>query len=834
MVKYMKNRSEKKLVQTISRRDYSSNVKRNLLSVLSIIITTFLITIVFSLGKAYWNGITQRSVMMDGAVYDVQLPEPTEEQIGAAQNLELIKNAGAVLKCAIMDKYEGLQCGEVRFYWCDEIAWEKQFVPAFEYVEGSYPIDKNEIMLSMKALKKLGIKNPQLGMHLTGISYNNLSSNNRTYTEDMILSGFFKDYSGELKGYVSKEFCDKTGARLTDLTQGILNITLKKHIYNKNDIKELGESLDIDDNQIIYADLQLKDNFIKMMIGLAAFMLIILVSGYLFIYNVMYISTSRKIQFYGQLKTIGFTNLQINSIINRQMSSNLFAGIFGGLLLGGMVSICIMPITMKMVGVTANNMDVFQPVIIIGSAMFSGIVVLVCTWKIKKLLRKISPIAASKFNILPSVKKKKSVGKGRIIDMVNKNVFRDKKQAVIIFVSLTLAFSAFFMVNVLVEVNSAKNILDEVYAYDYRVRNESITTEQPVNRINRELIDNITNLNGIEQVWEVLNKKIVIPYNEDTLGEYYKRVYASPVSTGDYESDMELYKVHPENENFMGNLVGISENEFDSIIRKLDCKIDKQEFLDGSVAIIKGTIGISPKEVIGKKLDFIIDEYGDKKKCSVKIVADYSIYRGPNYFAAGIAPDIIVSERYMKKLLNEPVVELLDIIYKTPFNKALDKDLDLLIEKINGLSTDSKMTDYEELKSTENQLKTIGWILCSALAVIALINYGNIMAAGIEERRVELAILRSIGMTPRQVIKMLILEGTEYGLISVLFAGSIGIPLSYAIFKVMDKYGMDFNIPLCSNIVVSLCILILCVLIPNVLYRFIPSKSVIEVLKEEG
>lgn len=830
----MKNRSEKKLVQTISRRDYSSNVKRNLLSVLSIIITTFLITIVFSLGKAYWNGITQRSVMMDGAVYDVQLPEPTEEQIGAAQNLELIKNAGAVLKCAIMDKYEGLQCGEVRFYWCDEIAWEKQFVPAFEYVEGSYPIDKNEIMLSMKALKKLGIKNPQLGMHLTGISYNNLSSNNRTYTEDMILSGFFKDYSGELKGYVSKEFCDKTGARLTDLTQGILNITLKKHIYNKNDIKELGESLDIDDNQIIYADLQLKDNFIKMMIGLAAFMLIILVSGYLFIYNVMYISTSRKIQFYGQLKTIGFTNLQINSIINRQMSSNLFAGIFGGLLLGGMVSICIMPITMKMVGVTANNMDVFQPVIIIGSAMFSGIVVLVCTWKIKKLLRKISPIAASKFNILPSVKKKKSVGKGRIIDMVNKNVFRDKKQAVIIFVSLTLAFSAFFMVNVLVEVNSAKNILDEVYAYDYRVRNESITTEQPVNRINRELIDNITNLNGIEQVWEVLNKKIVIPYNEDTLGEYYKRVYASPVSTGDYESDMELYKVHPENENFMGNLVGISENEFDSIIRKLDCKIDKQEFLDGSVAIIKGTIGISPKEVIGKKLDFIIDEYGDKKKCSVKIVADYSIYRGPNYFAAGIAPDIIVSERYMKKLLNEPVVELLDIIYKTPFNKALDKDLDLLIEKINGLSTDSKMTDYEELKSTENQLKTIGWILCSALAVIALINYGNIMAAGIEERRVELAILRSIGMTPRQVIKMLILEGTEYGLISVLFAGSIGIPLSYAIFKVMDKYGMDFNIPLCSNIVVSLCILILCVLIPNVLYRFIPSKSVIEVLKEEG
>lgn len=798
-------------------------------------LTTFLITIVFSLGIAYWNGITQRSVMMDGAVYDVQLPEPTVEQISLAQKSELIADAGAVLKCAIMNRYEEKECGEVRFYWCDDIAWEKQFVPAFEYVVGNYPASENEIMLSTKVLKKLGIVDPQIGMSLKGISYTNLSSKDGIYTNDMILSGFYKDYSGEMKGYVSKEFCDQTGAELTDLTQGILNITLHNHIYDEDDIIKLEKDLNLSSNQIIYADLQLKNNFIKMVVGLITFMIIILLSGYLFIYNVMYITITRKIQFYGQLKTIGFTNQQINTVINLQTIFNLLVGMLSGMFLGGLISLFVVPTAMKMMG-NANLVlsGSYYLLILIGAALFSGMVVYICTYRIKTILKKMSPIAAVRFSILPSVNKRISTSKGRIVDMVNKNIFRDKKQAVIIFASLSLALSAFFAVNVLVEANSAKNILNNAYTYDYRIRNETIATEEPSDMINEDLIDNIKNLTGVKQVWEVLSKKVVIPYDEETLGEYYRDVYASPVSTGDYESDMELYKSNPENENFMGNLVGINEEEFDFINERLDYQVDKQEFLEGRVAIIKGPIGIAPEKAVGKNVEFTVSEGDEQKSYSIKIVADYSNYRGPNYFAAGIAPDIIISEQYMEKLLETPIVELIDITYEDSLNGELDGKLDLMVKGMKGLSTDSKMTDYEELKATENQIKLIGWLLCLALAIIALINYGNMIASGIEARKVELAILRSVGMTPKQVMKMLMLEGLDYGVISIILAGFIGLPLSYAVFKVMNKYGVDFSIPLSTNMIVILGILILCVLIPNILYRISPSKSIIEVLKEEG
>ena len=44
----------------------------------------------------------------------------------------------------------------------------------------------------------------------------------------------------------------------------------------------------------------------------------IFISGYLFIYNTMYISISKNIRYYGQLKTIGMTSAQLKGIIYRQ------------------------------------------------------------------------------------------------------------------------------------------------------------------------------------------------------------------------------------------------------------------------------------------------------------------------------------------------------------------------------------------------------------------------------------------------------------------------------------------------------------------------------------
>lgn len=62
--------------------------------------------------------------------------------------------------------------------------------------------------------------------------------------------------------------------------------------------------------------------------------MIIVFSGYLLIYNVMYISVTKDIRFYGMLKTIGTAPKQIKKIVKMQAFRLSVIGILVGILLG--------------------------------------------------------------------------------------------------------------------------------------------------------------------------------------------------------------------------------------------------------------------------------------------------------------------------------------------------------------------------------------------------------------------------------------------------------------------------------------------------------------------
>ena len=56
--------------------------------------------------------------------------------------------------------------------------------------------------------------------------------------------------------------------------------------------------INISDKQIIEADYDTISNFCKTMIGLCVLLLLIFMSGYLFIYNTLYISVNKEISRY--------------------------------------------------------------------------------------------------------------------------------------------------------------------------------------------------------------------------------------------------------------------------------------------------------------------------------------------------------------------------------------------------------------------------------------------------------------------------------------------------------------------------------------------------------
>lgn len=134
----MESQKSKKYIRRLAGRAYKSNVQRNMLIIMAIVLTTFMITTVFSMGISYWESIQQRTVMMEGIKYDVALPEPTEDQVKSVAEHSLVDIAGVAVKCAIVEQYDG-QSTHIRLYWADEANWKKQCIPAFEIIEGDYP-----------------------------------------------------------------------------------------------------------------------------------------------------------------------------------------------------------------------------------------------------------------------------------------------------------------------------------------------------------------------------------------------------------------------------------------------------------------------------------------------------------------------------------------------------------------------------------------------------------------------------------------------------------------------------------------------------------------------
>ena len=129
--------------------------------------------------------------------------------------------------------------------------------------------------------------------------------------------------------------------------------------------------------------------------------LFIILSGYLLIYNVVYIGVNRDINFYGLLKTIGTSPKQIKEIVRGQVLRLSLIGIPIGLILGLIVSFGIVPITMSTIfaGTQASAMprDVsFNPIIFILATLFSLLTLMISCKKPAKIAGDIQELLLKK------------------------------------------------------------------------------------------------------------------------------------------------------------------------------------------------------------------------------------------------------------------------------------------------------------------------------------------------------------------------------------------------------------------------------------------------------
>lgn len=115
--------------------------------------------------------------------------------------------------------------------------------------------------------------------------------------------------------------------------------------------------------------------------------------------------------------------------------------------------------------------------------------------------------------------------------------------------------------------------------------------------------------------------------------------------------------------------------------------------------------------------------------------------------------------------------------------------------------SDIKSEIIQDFKSSMTSMNILTSGISLTLILIGIINFINVMLTGVWSRRTELAVMESVGMTKKQVRKMLMSEGLCYAFISILLIGSVGNVIIYFVVKlamhIADYAVYNYPVLLC-------------------------------------
>ena len=206
--------NNKNIIKKITKSSLKANKTRNIFAIIAIILTTFMISSVFTLGISFAKNYRVMNLRYQGTTATTFLPNPTDEQIKQIKDLNISDAIGEEISVGNLHPDELSKKGRnVVLQYIDSENWDKQISPAMGEIKGDYPEGENEIMVSEMSKKLLDIEDTQIGDKIK-LTY---EVNGKTEEKEFIISGQFKNYTESLAFmengasviYVSEDFVAK-------------------------------------------------------------------------------------------------------------------------------------------------------------------------------------------------------------------------------------------------------------------------------------------------------------------------------------------------------------------------------------------------------------------------------------------------------------------------------------------------------------------------------------------------------------------------------------------------------------------------------------------------
>lgn len=828
----------KAALRLLANRQMKKSRQRNIIAVGAIILTAILFSVLFTVAGGVFSQAQQSVMRSNGTTGQASvdfLSMPEYEQLKEAGGYKTL-NYTIITGLAADQQLERLK-SEVR-YGEDEAAKMMLSYPT----SGTMPHKKMDIAMSRLVLDALGVSD-ELG---TQIDFS-IDVNGTIYEDTFTLCGIWdgddlapaqqvwisKEYSNEIAPVQQIPFSESQIYEGTICTQ----INFPYSLNVRGQLSDLIERAGLPDNTNAGVSTLYETGSVDFSTILAgiALLFVVLVSGYLIIYNVFYISVTQDIQFYGLLKTIGASGKQLRRILYRQAALLSVIGIPIGVLSGFGIGKLLLPKVMSAFDFKGFGDFVVSPWVLLGAALFSLFTIWVSCLKPGCIAAKVSPVEAVHYNdsLQKKNKKIKRTKNTSPRSLGMENVRRDGKKAVLVILSLTLSLSLLNITYTILNGFDLDRYVETQTNGDFEVTHWTISTsgypEKNVAGISPDFVNAVQNIPGLERFEAIYCEENYFVELSDHAKTWMER---NAKEQGFGYAALQEY-----DGNEFSSTYGVSNNIAKEMAYQSG-EFDAEKWNSGKYVIYNDEI------VQQGHANEALYQPGD----IITLTGPGGVRKEFTVMALGEMPWTLTSRQYAEMDIQIVMPkQAFTYLYgeKQPLSVVYDVDDAHLAEAEqitseltlgSDLTYISRETLAAEFTQTQRNFTLIGTILSSILAAIGILNFINVIVTGILTRQKELAMLNAIGMSGKQMKRMLIWESVTYIGGAIALTVTVGNLLGWLICQaeiVKNQWAFIYHFTVTPVVVCLPLLLFVAIGIPLIFYKSICKKSIVERLRVE-
>lgn len=895
------------IIRFLAKNFAGTKKVRNTILFCSVVIGIVAITMVFGISCGKIQAEEIRLTRENGTASSGRIEDGTEEQYAKLKQLDYIKRVGKSIFVGeatdISDDNAKTICDVV---WADSESWNNFLKPAYTNIIGSYPQKKDEILLSKRALKKLGISEPEQGMEINLDVYKGLFEHSK---EKFKLCGWYTDSGNKLAiGYISHDKINELNLEkgpytlLFSQSNHLSRSKTEEKLYQALPMKSADQKIYVSDTAQYTAVSKFAGGYEMVILGTLG----ILCGIYFLVRNVLWISMSEDIQNLGLLHTIGATERQITKIYRKQMRLLMLKGSVLGSLISVLILVLLIPeiLGFHFYQEMGGNMilSFFRPWILFLSVVFVNGILWMASEGVIRKITKLSCVESATYDGNMGDKKIKHPGKlvlkrsetGEMFYIAWGNITRHKARFIITSISIFLGVLSFILMNVLTNGCDYKHLLEKRPDFllagefsefgksqgcgeEYKTREidvDPLLTQgdgvellydndyDEFSPISQELEEKLHEIDGID--WEnsnliegayvttVISKKGIRPYDEGlsnlTDGNMVEGFSWDTVQVIDENQILSLKKYVQDNQLNI-DVKSLEEGNGVLIIHDHMLTPEQQKLADEAIGepVYFKTL-LSKEDAIRRKEQNNSDSKEKQqeddflqKESATFTLCGYLDQQSDNF------PEIhqswhgecslyyFISEKGFQKIPTEKKILTMELTADPEKEPYVKTQINELISEENKKRSEMTEVSMDEgtgeagvfviCKSDLMQQKETymrgNRILLGAVSIILFIagltNYCNVVFTGMYTRRKEFDIMKSIGMTDKQIKLMLFGEGSYYFMcvIGLLFTVGMVTLVGVKIYMENKLSYFTFHWPIFSTVGVMFSLVLINVMVTH-------------------